>query len=211
MSSRPAGVIPYYVFPNGTILFLLQLNLSTNGRQNGWSDFGGKPDPLRKYDGRNRGESSEETAVREMLEELGCLPAVRPDSKLYGLLARRSSYGPVQKQLVENIIRSRVPLLTNNLTSRTSRVNSNKKLALSAREQYKIYFYRLEHYLPIEDIPPYEDMHIDYSFRHKRECRWFTIEQLRDMDVNDYHMRLRIAGVGRRLPAIYRQGLLVQS
>src|SRR5690606_23791136 len=76
--------------------------------------------------------------------------------------------------------------------------DSVKLLFVNCKDIYISYFLKVD-YIPVENIPNTEDLHIHYDDRYIRECQWFTYEQMLNMNDTDFHKRLQISHIKKKL------------
>jgi hypothetical protein len=46
-------------------------------------------------------------------------------------------------------------------------------------------------YVPVEHLPPHEDMHVEYQFRYPRKCYWLSHAQLSELSKSAFHCRIQ--------------------
>ncbi len=68
----------------------------------------------------------------------------------------------------------------------------------SSKEIYISYFVKVP-YIDHIDIPIAEDIHINYEIRYIRECKWFTIDDIINLEETDFHKRLQITRISQVL------------
>lgn len=202
---KSAGIIPYTIH-NGELLFLLQrfVNLERK-KYNGWNDFGGKRS--------NIAESTAETAAREFCEETSCLfyltetsdsssPNSEENKRLYDLFKDNPSLSYDQEtiELLKKTIVESQKYFVDKITEYVS------PIYISSKETYISYFVQVK-YIPESDIPRAEDIHIPYTLRYMRECRWFTYNELINMKDIEFHKRLQITRIQQRISSYCAKGL----
>jgi hypothetical protein len=198
--AKGAGIIPYAIY-NGQIHLLLQkINNPLKKKDGGWNDFGGKKN--------NKLESTSEVGAREFSEETSCLFYLEEQgdldsATLYSKLKDNPTltYDDLTiSELKETIKKS--------LIFFSERINTYvNPIHVSSKETYISYVVKVK-YIPIEDIPRAEDIHIPYEERYIRTCKWFTLEEFMDLDENDLHKRLQITKVKNRIQNFCERGLL---
>lgn len=196
---KSAGIIPYVV-RDGIVYFLFQqIKYPTRKNEYGWNDFGGKK--------INSMESTAETAAREFSEETSCLFYLMEksdkDFKIkYNLLKNNKDlyYNDDTIKILKDLIIDSQKYYADKITEFVIPVY------ISSKETYISYFIRVEH-IPEEDIPSAEDIHIPYETRYIRACRWFSIDEVMQMDEKEFHKRLQITRVQQRIWNYYGKGL----
>lgn len=197
---RSAGIIPY-AFNEGILYFLFQrIDIPKRKKDGGWNDFGGKAEPY---------ETTMETAAREFSEETSCLFYVVENSghtidPLYNILKNNEllQYDDYAIDQLKKLI----PKSTTHYTKCIMELAS--PLYVNSKETYISYFVRT-HYLPADDLPRAEDIHIPYEERYIRTCKWFSISELMDVHEKDFHKRLQITKLQNRTYDYYQQGLFI--
>jgi len=83
-----------------------------------------------------------------------------------------------------------------------------RKIFIYSKEIYISYFLRVN-YLPADDLPKSEDLHIPYVERYTRKCKWFTYDELMKVDPQKFHKRLQITKIKQRLKYFYDHHLFI--
>jgi hypothetical protein len=198
---RSAGVIPYTIH-HGTLYFLFQhIRMPIKKKDTGWNDFGGKR--------ISTNESTAETAAREFSEETSCLFYLKEmnndtSKNQYELLKDREDLF-YDNNVVETL-KMLIPLSQKFFFDRITEFAL--PLYISSKETYISYFVRVE-YIPEKDIPRAEDIHISYDVRYIRDCKWFSIYELMDMDEKSFHKRLQITRIKQRIYNYYSKDLFI--
>ena len=196
---KSAGVIPYAIH-NGELYFLLQqTNNPLKKKDSGWNDFGGKRVNLE--------ESTAETAAREFSEETSCLFYLREknddNSKvLYERLKDNESLEYDDETV--KILRDLIPISKNHYVDKITEFVI--PIYISSKETYISYFVNVD-YIPIEDLPRAEDIHIPYDTRYIRRCKWLSYDEILDLNEKDFHKRLQITRIQQRIRSYYEKGL----
>lgn len=197
---KSAGIIPY-TFHNNKLYFLLQhIDLPYRKKDIGWNDFGGK---------KNNEETTAETAAREFSEETSCLFYLKENKSeeneyIYSILKNNLSL--VYDMNAKNMLKSTIPLSQKFYYNKI--IKFANPIYLSSKETYISYLIKVE-YISQNDIPIAEDMHIDYEERYTRYCKWFTIEELLKLNETDFHKRLQITKIQKRIKKYYDKGLFI--
>lgn len=179
-------------------------------KDSGWNDFGGKQ--------LNSSETTADIAAREFSEETSCL---------FYLLENIYIESNNNNNNNNSKFKDLYDLLKNNddlFYSRETIVNLKKLIIeskkfysdkiteyvlpifLSSKETYISYFVRVK-YIPESDLPKAEDFHIPYEDRYLRECRWFSLDDLMNLNEKDFHKRLQITRIQQRIAKYYEKGL----
>lgn len=196
---KSAGVIPYTIY-NDTVYFLFQQLVNPPRKKDfGWNDFGGKKIPA--------DETTIETASREFSEETSCLFYLKENdsdenSKLYNILKDNSYlyYDKRTVQILKNLITESQKFYKEKITEFVL------PIYISSKETYISYFVRVP-YIPQEDFPRAEDIHIPYENRYLRNCQWFSFDELMELNEKDFHKRLQITRIQQRVSNYYDKGL----
>lgn len=198
---KSAGVIPY-TFHNGQLLFLFQsCDFPLNKKQMGWNDFGGK----QLYDG----ESTFEVAAREFNEETSCLFYL---SEMQDIITSASAMYEEFKhndalQYDESSVEKLVQLFDEAQTYYANKItNYVLPIHISSKETYISYFVRVP-YIEASDIPKAEDLHIYYETRYLRTCKWFSIQDIENLQDTDFHKRLQITHVRQRILKYHQKNI----
>lgn len=199
---KSAGVIPYAIH-DGKVYFLFQQSVNPLRKKDiGWNDFGGK-----KVD---YNESTANTAGREFSEETSCLFYLKENSselhsKYYNLLKDNPEllYDDKTIDILKNLIPESQKFYSQIITKYV------QPIYISSKETYISYFVKVP-YIPPEDLPRAEDLHIPYECRYIRECKWFTFEELMALTEKDFHKRLQITRIQQRILKYYNKGLFTQ-
>ena len=201
LNCKSAGIIPYTIY-NGVIYFMFQKMLNpVKKRDEGLNDFGGKKI------GAN--ETTAEIAAREFSEETSCLfylKSVDDDfsKKMYNVLKHNDELyydAEAVNNLIALIDKSKLyysELITQNMVP----------LYTSSKEIYISYFIKVV-YVPEEDLPNAEDIHIPYEYRYIRTCKWYTINEIMAFDEKDFHKRLQITKIQQRIQNLYSKNMFV--
>ena len=200
---RSAGVIPYTIH-NGKILFLFQLPVDPiKKKDEGLNDFGGK-----------RIEDIETTAkiaAREFSEETSCLFYLKEKEqsdiqmvKYYNLLKENKKlyYNNNTISILKDLIIDSQKYYTDKITEYIS------PIYVSSKETYISYFVKVQ-YIPAEEIPRAEDIHVPYDVRYIRKCRWYSITEIMEMSEKDFHKRLQITKIQQRIQDYWNKKLFV--
>lgn len=204
---KSAGIIPYALY-NNKIYFLFQrTNNPIRKKDSGWNDFGGKRNTIE--------ETTVETASREFSEETSCLfylkendgPIASGNSyikskDLYQLLKHNEALYYDEETI--NILRSLIPISQKYFVKKITEFVI--PIHASSKETYISYFVKVE-YIPSDDLPKAEDIHIEYEDRYMRTCKWFSYDEILDMDEKDFHKRLQITRIQQRIINYYEKGL----
>jgi len=193
---RSAGVIPY-TFKDGQFYFLLQRYTEPLKRKDcGWNDFGGKR--------LNDQETSMEIAAREFSEETSCLFYLYETGQtgIYELLKDRPDlkYPDEAVQVLLKILPESQKYFMHKIKQYVMPIYINM------RDIYISYFIRVP-YLPETDIPRCEDLHIDYQERFLRTCKWFNYEELMGLNDQEFHKRLQVSQIKKRVSNFYQRGI----
>lgn len=221
LRSKGSGIIPYAIV-NDIVYFLLQhADIPCKKKEFGWNDFGGKQN--------NPNESTYEVAAREFSEETSCLFYLKENSNpqndnLYGRLRNndetRQNYSKIDEsplwgdeqtiknptideQTITDLINT-IPLAQHFYSKRINEYMS--PLYISSKETYISYLVRVE-YIPAKDIPKSEDLHIPYTDRYTRICKWFTFNELMEFNNLQFHKRLQITKIKQRIKIYYERKL----
>lgn len=199
---KSAGVIPYSI-QNGTVRFLFQKAIDPQRKKDsGLNDFGGKK--------VNSSESTAETAAREFSEETSCLFYLKEhenniDNKTYYNLLKENEnlfYDDDTVAILKKLIQLSQKYYYDKITEFASPIN------ISSKETYISYFVKVP-YIEIEDIPRAEDIHISYDVRYIRNCYWYTLEDLMNLNEKDFHKRLQITRIQSRISNYCKKGLFI--
>ncbi|QGR54092.1 nudix hydrolase [Moumouvirus maliensis] len=196
---KSAGIIPY-TFHNGQLYFLFQRAKNPlRKKDSGWNDFGGKQ--------INPNETTAQIASREFSEETSCLfyLAEKKDSKskeFYDLLKdnQKLNYDIDTIQLLKDIILLSQKHYCDKITEYVL------PIYVSSKETYISYFVKVK-YIPEQDIPKAEDIHINYEDRYLRDCKWFSLDDVINLNEKDFHKRLQITRIQQRIMKYYEKGL----
>jgi hypothetical protein len=196
---KSAGIIPYTIH-NDTLYFLFQKADNPSRKKDaGWNDFGGKQlDPK---------ETTIDVAAREFSEETNCLFYLKENintnsNKLYELLKNNENlfYDENAVDQLKKLIPESQKFYVNKISEFVI------PLYINSKETYISYFVRVN-YIPENDIPNAEDLHIFYEDRYTRECRWFTIDDIMQMSENEFHKRLQITKIQKRINNYHKKDL----
>lgn len=195
---KSAGIIPYTIH-NGIIYFLFQQAKNPlRKKDSGWNDFGGKR--------ISQTETTAEAAAREFSEETSCLFYLKENQQ------NPSNYYNLLKNNDNLVYDDETITILKNLITKSQQYFSEKinevvlPVYISSKETYISYFLRVK-YIPEEDLPQAEDIHIPYEVRYLRTCKWFSYEELMELDEKDFHKRLQITRIQQRIQNYYEKGL----
>lgn len=192
---KAAGIIPYTIH-EGKLYFLFQKNVNPiKKKDSGWNDFGGKKsDPA---------ESTIDIASREFSEETNCLFYLK---EMTNILDNANNLYEVFKHNDKLEYDDETIVQLKSLIKDSQEFFSKKiyefviPMYVNSKETYISYFVKVN-YLPAEDIPNSEDLHIYYEDRYERVCKWFSIDDLNNLKDSDFHKRLQITKVLKRIVA----------
>lgn len=194
---KSAGVIPY-TFYEGDLYFLLQCSNSPLKRKDvGWNDFGGKK--------CSNEETTVEIASREFNEETSCLFYLIEQSDkndIYQLL--KGNINLDYNEQTTSILLNTIPVAQKFFVDRITEYVI--PIYISSKEIYVSFFVKVM-YIPESDIPNAEDIHINYSERYLRTCKWFSYGEIMEMNEKDFHKRLQITKIQRRIEDYYHKNL----
>ena len=201
---KSAGVIPYTIH-KGELLFLFQRLIDpVRKKDSGWNDFGGKRIvSFNEETGIYDVEETIRTAAREFSEETSCLFYIQD----HGL---KSEYEELRGRPLLDYSDQDVDLLKR-LFEPSTAYHENKirelviPLYVSSKETYISYLLEVN-YLPAEDLPRAEDIHIDYEERYIRTCQWFSFDELLSLPESSFHKRLQITRIQQRIRSYYAKG-----
>lgn len=196
---KSAGVIPYCIH-HDTIYFLFQQsNNPLKRKDGGWNDFGGKRS--------GETESTAETAAREFSEETSCLFYLRDkndqESMIYYHLLKNNKDLYYDKDTID-VLKKLIPLSQKYYTDKITEFVL--PIHISSKETYISYFVKVN-YIDQRDLPNAEDIHIDYEERYLRTCKWFSFNELMNLNEKDFHKRLQITKIQQRMRSYYDKGL----
>jgi 8-oxo-dGTP pyrophosphatase MutT (NUDIX family) len=200
--ARSAGVIPY-TYIDGVLHFLLQKeDVPHMKKAKGWNDFGGKPEKTDK--------NSMETAVREFNEETGCLFYLKEtDNILYNQL-KQDNYDAKNKDHNKMVADTIVSIMKDAKTYYYNKLSATQPLFINNKTTYVSYFLPVE-YIPTDELPKAEDMHVDYETRYWRTCRWFNYQEIINMDDRIMHSRIRVSPIKNKLMYYFKNRMLICS
>lgn len=187
-----AGIIPYTKY-NNKLLFLFQHSLINNKKNAGWNDFGGKR--------LSKDETTAQTASREFSEETSCLFYFKEkNDKLYDIFKNNINHE-------ETIINSLIDAIPKSQEYYENKITEYVvPLFINSKETYISYLLEVP-WIPEEDIPNAEDIHIPYHVRYLRECRWFSYEEIINLNITEFHKRLQITNIKNKIISFYKRGL----
>lgn len=196
---KSAGIIPYAIY-NGTVYFLFQqADNPIRKKDSGWNDFGGK-----KID---QNESTAETAAREFSEETSCLFYLKEQNdetslKLFNILKDNKNlyYNDESVEELKKLIPVSQKYFADKITEYVL------PIYISSKETYISYFVKIE-YIPEQDLPRAEDIHVPYENRYIRTCKWFNYDELMNLNEKDFHKRLQITKIQQRIQNYYEKDL----
>lgn len=196
---KSAGIIPYTIRDGITYFLFQQAANPPRKKDAGWNDFGGKKG--------NPSEHTAETAAREFSEETSCLFYLKEQTdnesaNAYNLLKDNNElfYDADTVQLLKNILPISQKYFMEKITEFVSPIYA------SSKDIYISYFVKVK-YIPEEEIPRAEDIHIPYETRYIRACKWISYDELMAMDEKDFHKRLQITRLQQRVHNYYEKGL----
>lgn len=198
---RSAGIIPYCI-KDGEIYFLFQNEVDPHKKKDfGLNDFGGKRSD--SY------ETTAQTAAREFSEETSCLFYLQElnnskSATYYNILKDNPQlyYDTSAVNLLKNLIIESQKYYHDKITEYVS------PIYVSSKEIYISYFVKVP-YIPEQDIPRAEDIHIPYDVRYIRQCKWYSLGELLKFEEKDFHKRLQITKIQKRIASYNRKGLFV--
>lgn len=198
---KSAGIIPYTIH-NNKLLFLFQNNESPIKKKNGgWNDFGGKCN--------NDSEKTWDIASREFSEETNCLFYFKDQKdsdeheNYFNLLKKQPV--PYEKSTID-LLKSIIPISQKYFSNKITEYAI--PICASSKEIYISYFVKVN-YIEEFDLPESEDFHVEYEERYIRKCKWFTIEDLTQVDESVFHKRLQITKIRQRIINYNDKGLFV--
>lgn len=196
---KSAGIIPYTLIDNNVYFLLQCADNPIRKKDSGWNDFGGKR--LDSIDG------TAETAAREFSEETSCLFYFKYQNTEeaninYNLLKNNTDLFYDADSI--EILKKTIPLSQKFFTEKITEFVV--PIYLSSKETYISYFVYVP-YIPENDIPRAEDIHIPYEDRYLRRCKWFSYQELLMLDEKDFHKRLQITKIKQRISNYHKKSL----
>ena len=144
----------------------------------GLSDFGGGS---KDSDGR----SIFRTAIREMMEETGCIYYYfLCDQNMYNKLTASGKYYASDEDIIR--LGDDIDIACDYFCNQYQ----NKKQYYMIHQEYCSHLLELP-YIPSEHFPPHEDMHINYTHRYSRICCWLPISTILKLHPLAFHFRIR--------------------
>lgn len=204
---KGSGIVPFTIH-NGKIYFLMQRSENPIKKKDaGWNDFGGKKD-------EGDGENTIPTACREFSEETSCLfylheiiNTVKNETEIADLKAQydriisyNSNHDDSISDMLPNLIKESKQYYENKLNKKSN------LMYISSKEIYISFFLHIP-YIECEKIPIAEDLHVFYEERYTRECKWFSYDELMELDDRDFHKRLQITKIKKRIINYFEKGL----
>ncbi|AYV85445.1 MAG: hydrolase [Satyrvirus sp.] len=152
-------------------------------------------------------ETTAEIAAREFSEETSCLfylkEQINDENKtFYELL--KDNKNLFYEDTTIDILKTLIPLSQKYYTNKITEFVL--PLYVSSKETYISYLLKVN-YLNENDLPHAEDIHINYEERYLRECRWFSYDELMELDDKDFHKRLQITRIKQRIKNYYEKNL----
>jgi hypothetical protein len=199
LRSKGAGIIPY-AFVDGEIYFLFQhADIPCKKKEVGWNDFGGK---------KNGDETTFNTASREFSEETSCLFYLKEnDNDETNNILYRKLKNNFLLEYDDNTISDLLNILPLSQQFFLKKINETASpLYINSKETYISYFVKVQ-YVPAKDLPTAEDLHIKYDERYRRTCKWFTYNELMELDQTNFHRRLQITKIKQRIKSYYEKNL----
>ena len=196
---KSAGIIPYAIH-QGTVYFLFQQTINPVRRKDsGWNDFGGKRNSIE--------ESTADAAAREFSEETSCLFYLKEkndtkSNEIYPILKHNDALYYDEETI--NTLRSLIPISQKHYVDKITEFVI--PIYASSKETYISYFVKVD-YIPAEDLPKAEDIHIDYEDRYMRTCKWFSYDEVLELGEKEFHKRLQITRIQQRIMNYYEKGL----
>ena len=196
---KSAGIIPYTFF-NGKLYFLLQKAKNPFRKKDfGWNDFGGKK--------ITPNESTADTAAREFSEETSCLfylAEQKNDISLNYFNLLKNNENLSYNENCINILKNIIPLSQKYFSEKITEYVL--PIFVSSKETYISYFIKVE-YIFEKNLPMAEDIHIPYQNRYIRTCKWFSMDEIMELDEQDFHKRLQITKIQQRINNFYEKKL----
>lgn len=196
---KSAGIIPYTLM-NGKIYFLFQIAIDPIRKKNiGWNDFGGKHN--------NDSDSTAITAAREFSEETSCLFYLKElntneTNQIYDLLKNNDKL--IYDDNTVEILKKILPLSQDFFYDKITEYAV--PIYVSSKNIYISYFVNVK-YINENELPVAEDIHIPYETRYIRKCKWFSYDEIIEMNEHDFHKRLQITKIQNRITKYYNRGL----
>lgn len=186
---RSAGIIPY-AYVDGKIMFLLQKYTSPRKKNDfGWNDFGGKMD---------EGDSSlVNTAAREFNEETNCIFYINEQSVLQNEELNLNDQNNYESYA--NILRD---ILPKSVEYYSNKIKSSNIPYVYSKNIYISFFVNVI-YIPANKISIHEDIHLNYTDKYIRECKWFSLDEIINLDPLNLHRRLRITHLSKNIKSFY--------
>lgn len=199
LNCKSAGIIPYTMH-DGKLKFLFQkLITPINKKMLGWNDFGGK---------RSKSDfSTIEAATREFSEETSCLFYLAENEspqnkKKYNLLKENIDLTYSDETII--ILKDLIPISQKYYASKINEYPI--PIHASSKEVYITYFIKVP-YIPENEIPRAEDIHVSYQERYIRECKWVEYQEIINSENNFFHKRLQITGIKQQIINCYDKKL----
>lgn len=222
---QAGGIVPY-TFLNGELLFLMQRSkYFQNGNKSGWTDFGGAG---------YIGDFAYETAAREFCEETSSiffletmkrqkivsnkehlLKSFHDKYKLVAGINKKVSKLSANMQTIKNnflttkeqkiiceLLGKSIEYYVNLLSS-MSEVNSIPCIK-RRRKVYESFFLEVP-YIPVEHIPMTEETHTEFDELCLRECKWMTLNDLKNIAKHEFHGRQHAMKFLQNIPIIEKK------
>jgi hypothetical protein len=203
---KAAGVIPFTII-NNELYFLFQRTVRPQTSKNiGWNDFGGKKE--QSY------EDSLDIAARELSEETSCLfylsdiitNKIEPNINLN---YTKKQYSELFENLKDNAnnyysqntiddLKNIIPLATQHYITKLS----NDMINFKIKDIYMTYLMYVN-YIPAEYLPKSEDVHVNYSERYIRECKWIKYSDLLNIVDDDFHRRIKVMHLKNKIKTLH--------
>lgn len=197
LSTKSAGIIPFCIY-NGSVMLLMQKIIKPIKKRKGWNDFGGKSNGCH--------ETAFEIAAREFSEETSCLfyvKEVMTDIAFNDMVNRIKNHSNDNSSLIHSIV-SLLPLSKKHFTDKLSKC----PMYINLRNSYTTFLLRVP-YIDVNDLPPAEDIHVNYEKRYYRECKWFSLDEFTSLEQADFHQRLHAHKIKNIVMSYYSRGMLI--
>jgi len=195
---KGAGVIPYAVVDNNSYFLLQHADVPCRRKDRGWNDFGGK---------KNGDEESTSTATREFNEETSCLFYLKESNTVENVELYEKLKNNVLLEYDDDTISKLINIIPIAQKHFANKIDEST-LSISSRDTYICYFVKVN-YIPAKDLPTAEDLHISYTERYTRICKWFTFDELMNFETTDFHKRLQITKIKSHIKIYHEKKLFI--